>query len=208
MRPTRAYRHPVQTIVYVRGFVNPAPGSELPGLRCEYVFGSVEQRGVRQSFEPPRPDVETGARRAGPLDEMTRVTLTPDPQQWDRDLELVPGTTAAGTMALAVTGWAGKYALVWSILLGATLGLLLPVVTVRGADRQSADWLFGVLSGAAVAFSLWACLAVFGIWRSLRSEWRPRRPVAYAAVPALAVAHFGIVYGVCRGLAAWIVSEG
>src|SRR5205823_11096780 len=125
----------------------------LPGLRCEYVYAGVEARGVGQTFTQnwryrSRPNLSK------PLARFTRVTLTTDPQRWDRDLELVPGTTAVGTAALAVTGWVGFLGPLWSGLLGAALGLLIPVLTVPKAERWRIDWFIGLLTGAAIVLTI------------------------------------------------------
>jgi hypothetical protein len=201
LRPTRAYTDPVQTVVYVRGFVKPARGCELPDLRCEYAFGHVEALGVGQSFA----DREY---RGGKLDPLTRVTLTTDPQKWDRDLELVPGTTPVGTVAAAVTGWAGFLGPLWSALLGAALGLAIPRLTVPKAERRRIDWLAGALIGAAIVLTVWASALVFWAWRRMRFRDRPARPQLYVVLPVLAVAHFAVVLGACNGLIAWMKAGG
>ena len=85
---------------------------------------------------------------------MTRVTLTTDPQKWDRDLELVPGTTSVGTVAVAVTGWVGFFGPLWSALLGACLGLMIPRLAVQPAERRRVDLLAGALTGAAIVLTI------------------------------------------------------
>jgi hypothetical protein len=207
LRPTSLYANPVRTVVSVRGFVKPIQGCELEGLACEYVYGHVEARGVPQAFTLRSPGEYSPYYRAGSLQPITRVTLTPDPRRWDRDLELVPGTTPAGTKALVVqrgldvAGWA------LSGLLGAALGLFIPWATVPRAERRWPDWVGGALTGAAIVGSLWLSVLVFTIWRNVRFSDGPRQPSRYVALPLLAVAHFGIVYGVCRTLIDW-VAEG
>jgi hypothetical protein len=139
------------------------------------------------------------------------VTLTTDPQKWDRDLELVPGTTFTGSLALIVTESVGTYA-AWfgSTLIGAALGLVIPLLTVPKAQRRWVDWLAGALTGAAIILTVWASVVVFSVWR----RWRPheRSPLpgldALLVMPALAVVHFAIVVGVCHGLIAWITAGG
>lgn len=201
LRPTRAYTSPVETVVYVRGFVKPAPGCDLPGLKCEYVFGHVETLGVAQTFAGKE-------YRGGRLDPVTRVTLTTDPQRWDRDLELVPGTTRAGTVALAVTGWLGFLGPLWSALLGAVLGLAIPRLIVPKADRWRVDWLAGAATGAAITLTIWSSALVLLTWWRLRFRDSPVRLRPYVVVLALAVVHFGVVVAVCNGLIAWLKANG
>jgi hypothetical protein len=208
LRPTRAYANQVETVVYARGFVKPADGCDLPGLRCEYIFAQVESRGLRQAFAADQPGARSREPTASSLEEMTRVTLAPDPQKWDRDLELVPGTTGVGTVSLAVTGWVARVPLVWSALIGAALGLAMPVLAVPRAERQSGDCLLGALTGAAIALSLWAALAVFCLWRWNRVRGGPRRLARFLVLPALALAHFGVVLAACYGLSEWIRTAG
>jgi hypothetical protein len=207
LRPTRAYTNPVEAMVFARGFVKPAAGCELPGLTCEYVYGAVEAMSVRQAFGKDRPRDLFHYHHSGRLERLTRVTLTADPQAWDRDLELVPGTTPVGSVAVLVTGWAGDLALPLSALLGAALGLMIPRVAIPRAEVRLGDWLAGALTGAAIALTIWVSLLVFNIWRwwPRTSGW-PDRPRVYAVLPALAVAHFGITWAVCRGLMAWIAT--
>ena len=205
--PTRAYTEPVETVVYTRGFVRPASGCDLPGLKCEYIYGAVESMGVEQAFNRDFAEKHPGY-NYGRLQPMTRVTVTTDPQQWDRDLELVPGTTPVGTVALAVTGWAGFLGPLWSALLGATLGLAIPWLTVRKAERRRGDWLAGALTGAAIALTIWGSALIFGLWRHYRFRGQPKQPARFFVLPALAVAHIGIVALVCHGLIAWITAAG
>ena len=200
LQPTRAYTEPVETVVYVRGFVKPAPGCDLPGLKCEYVYGAVKELTVGQAFTADRPEEHSGFYSSGQLQKLTRVTLTTDPQKWDRDLELVPGTTAVGTVALAVTGWLGFYGPLWSTLLGALLGLFIPWLTIAKAERWRIDWL----------------AALTGATRARRSGPRPsssqsggstfRRPAATAE--PLRCAHHSVARcrssSQCAGLIAWI----
>lgn len=210
--PTRAYTEPVETVVYARGFVKPAAGCDLPGLRCEYVGGTVESRGVRQAFADGRPRRETDWSRplyeSGRLERLTRVALTNDPQQWDRDLELVPGTTPTGTAAVAVVGWGGFLGPLWSALLGAALGLVLPWVAIPDSERRRRDWLAGALTGAAIAGTVWASVVVYSAWRWRRFPGSPSRLELFALLPLLAAAHFGVVWAVCHGLMAWIAAAG
>lgn len=205
LMPTRAYSNSIQTVVYVRGFVKPAPGCDLPSLKCEYIFGDVREVGVGHSFDqellPDRAHFHS-APYPTPLERLTRVTLTTDPQQWDRDLELLPGTTLAGSTALAVTGWLGFWGPLWSALLGTILGLLIPWMMVARSERSWFDWLAGALTGAAIVLTIWASAAVFAVWRSQRGS--PSQPSRYLVLPALAILHFGIVFAVCNGLIRWI----
>src|SRR5262245_11468422 len=207
LRPTRAYAHPVETVACARGFVKPADGCDLPDLRCEYVFAHVKSQGVGQSFTADRNRIHPRDVIASNLSEMTRIILTSDPQKWDRDLELVPGTTAAGNMGLAVTGGMTRLALLWSALIGAAVGLVvIPLLAVPGAERRTDDWLAGLLIGATIAFSLWPAVMVFCLWRSWRFRGGPRRPARYLVLPALALAHFAVVLGLCYCIREWIRS--
>ena len=199
LRPTRAYTDPVETVVYVRGFVKPAPGCDLPGLKCEYVFGLVETLGVGQAFASKE-------YRGGRLDPMTRVTLTADPQKWDRDLDLVPGTTAVGTAARAVTEWGWFLGPLCSALLGAVLGLAIPRLTVPRGERRRIDWLAGAATGAAIVLTVWASALVFSAWRWQRFRDVPNQPRRYVVLPALAAAHFAVVFAVCHGLIAGLAA--
>ncbi|MBP3953795.1 hypothetical protein J8F10_00575 [Gemmata sp. G18] len=206
--PTRAYTEPVETVVYTHGFVRPAGGCDLPGLKCEYIYGAVEGMGIEQAFDRDRALKYASYYYSDRLQPMTRVTLTTDPQQWDRDLELVPGTTPVGTVALAVTECSNGLGLLWSALLGAVLGLAIPWLTVRKAERRRGDWLAGALTGAAIALTIWGSALVFGLWRHYRFRGQPKQPARFIVLPALAVVHIGIVALVCHGLIAWITAAG
>jgi hypothetical protein len=204
LRPTRAYTNPVETVVYARGFVKSAPGCDLPGLKCEYVYGKVETRGVGQVFESDRSRDDLRRYYFGGKEPLTRVTLSADPQKWDRDLELVPGTTSTGTLALAITGWVGFLGPLWSAMLGAALGLLIPRLAVPRDERRRGDWVAGALVGAAIVLTIWASAAVFAAWRRFAFRDRPFHAGRYVALPLLAVAHFAVAAGVCQTLIAWI----
>jgi hypothetical protein len=207
LRPTRAYTGPVETVVYVRGFVQPAAGCELPGLACQTIFGHVEAKGIGQAFDLGRAEAEEFIRRQGrfsKFEQMTRVTLTTDPQQWDRDLELVSGSDRRTDVAMAVLGWLGFLGPLWSALLGASLGLMLPLATIPRAERRKIDWLAGVLTGAAIALTLWASAIVFVIWRAIRFRGRPRPPGGVRALLVLAVVHLMVAAFVCFKLAHWL----
>ncbi len=205
LRATQAYTDPIETVVYVRGFVKPARGCDLPGLSCQYIFGNVRTLSVGETFTADRPGHDSEDRH-NRLERMTRITLTTDPQKWDRDLELVPGTTPVGTTALAVTGWAGFLGPLWSAMLGAILGLAIPRLTVPKAERRRVDWLAGALTGASIVLTIWVSALVFSIWRWRRFRDHPNQPRRYVVLPALAVAHFVIVLGVCNGLIEWIAA--
>lgn len=209
LQPTRAYSHPVQTVVYVRGFVKPAPGCEIPDLKCQSIYGDVKEADLRQAFDREGELRSHSNGTSGRLEPLTRVTLTADPQKWDRDLELVPGTAAAGTVAIAITQWPPwRIQLLPSSALGALLGLFIPWLTIARADRCRSDWLAGALTGAAIVLSIWASLIVFGICRAKRFADRPRQPSRWLVLPALAAVHFGIVLAVCHGLMTWINTAG
>ena len=184
------------------GFVKPAPGCDLPGLKCQYIYGAVKELSVGQAFTGDK-QPEYG-HYSGRLERLTRVTLANDPQKWDRDLELVPGTTAVGSVAVAVTGWAGFYGPVWSSILGAILGLLIPWLSIAKADRWRIDWIGGALTGSFIVLTIWASAIVFAIWRSKRFGNMPNRPSQYLVLPAVAIMHFSVVYVACKGLAVWI----
>lgn len=202
--PTRIYAEPVETVVFARGFVKPADGCDITGLACEYVYGVVESRGVTQAFKGDRERSFFSYAYSGRKERLTRITLPTDTRLWDRDLDLEPGTTAAGTVALAVTGWAGFLGPLWSSLLGAALGLAIPLFTVPRTVRKRADWLAGALTGAAIVLTIWASLLVFTVWRWWRFRGQPRQPRRYIVLPALAAVHFAVVAGVCYGLMAWL----
>jgi hypothetical protein len=193
--PTRAYTNPVRTVVYARGVVKPAPGCDLPGLTCDYVQGWVMNVGVGRAFEP---DHDTAM--VGRLEQLTRVTLTTDPRKWDRDLELVPGATPAGTAVLVVAGWGGFWGPLWSALLGAVLGL--------AGRRRPLDWLAGAATGAAIILTVWASLVVFVVWRNRRFGDHPDRPRWFVVLPLLAAAHFAVVALACQLLLAWVTAGG
>jgi uncharacterized membrane protein YeaQ/YmgE (transglycosylase-associated protein family) len=195
-------------VVYVRGFVKPAPDCDLPGLTCQYIYGEVKALGVGQAFDKDRASDRPHYYPTGRLEPLTRVTLTTDPQKWDRDLELVPGTTPVGTVALAVTGWVGFLGPLWSSLLGASLGLLIPRLTVPKAERKRYDRLAGAVIGAAIVLTIWASALVFAVWRRYSFRDRSFHPSRYVVLPALAVVHFAIVFGVCHALIAWITAGG
>jgi hypothetical protein len=205
LQPTRAYTEPVETVVFVRGFAKPAPGCDLPGLKCQYIYGAVKELSLGQAFTEDKQSYEYG-HYSGTLEPLTRVTLTTDPQQWDRDLELVPGTTAVGTVALTVKEWSNGIAMLWSGALGALLGLFIPWLTIAKADRSRIDWLAGALTGAFIVLTIWASAVVFAIWRSQRFGDQPKQPSRYLVLPALALVHFGIVLAVCNGLIRWITA--
>jgi hypothetical protein len=201
--PTRAYTNDVETVVYTRGFVTPAPGCELPGLKCEYIYGPVKPAGLQTVFRK-----DEYFRNWSGSEPLTRVTLTADPQQWDRDLELVPGTTPVGTFCLALTGWGMRLGLVWPGLLGALLGLAIPLMTIHRIDRSWTDFAAGALTGAAIALSIWASVLVFCTWRNFKFRRHPwRRLLPYFVLPPFAIVHFGICLGACRALQAWIAAS-
>ncbi len=102
LKPTRVYTDPVETVVYVRGFVKPADGCDLPNLKCEYVYADIKKKGVQETFRRDDPLDPAHYYDSPPEEEFTRITLTTDTQQWDRDLELVPGTNATGTLTLMI----------------------------------------------------------------------------------------------------------
>ncbi|HEY1378155.1 MAG TPA: hypothetical protein VGF55_15240 [Gemmataceae bacterium] len=204
LRPTRAYTNRVRTVVFVRGLVKPAADCNLPELACQYVDGSVVPQGVLQAFAASAQDSLSYYYGFRNTERLTRVTLTTDPQQWDRDLELVPGTTPNGAAALAVIG-AGGLVILASALLAAPVGLIIPWLTVAKADRHSVDWLAGVLIGAAIVFTIWASALLLAVWAGwLRFRGRRVRPYGTLALLLLAVLHFAVVFAVCRGLMAWI----
>ena len=66
LKPTRVYTDPVETVVYVRGFVKPADGCDLPNLKCEYVYADIKKKGVQETF-----------RRDDPLDPRITTILLP-----------------------------------------------------------------------------------------------------------------------------------
>jgi hypothetical protein len=174
-------------------------------LKCQYIYGAVKELGVSQAFAQDSAFHEHG-QSTGQLEPLTRITLADDPQKWDRDLELMRGTTAVGMVALGVAESSSWIQLFSSSALGALLGLFIPWLTIPKTRRLRTDWLAGALTGAAIVLSIWASLLVFGIWRSRRFADRPRQPSRWLVVPALAIVHFAIVLGVCRALLAWISS--
>lgn len=208
LRPTRAYTEPVETVVYARGFVRPAAGCHLPRLKCEYIYGEVKAVGLGQVFDKSQSRDHPGYAPPDLLEPFTRVTLTTDPQQWDRDLELVPGTTTVGAVALAVTGWVGFLGPLWAALLGAALGLMIPWLTIPKAERRRGDWLSGAAIGAAIVLTIWISALAFTVWQGMRFPDRPYRLRRYVVLSALAVVHFAIVFAACHGLIAWITTTG
>jgi hypothetical protein len=206
LRPTRVYTNPVETVVFVRGFARPAPGCDLPGLTCQYVEGPVVNQGVVQAFAATERDYHSLRYGFPDSQRLTRVTLSTNAQLWDRDLELVEGTTTAGAVALAVVEARDPQFVLVSALIAGPLGLFVPWRTVQRGDRRWFDWLTGVLIGAAIVFSLWASAIVFGIWYNARFRRLQARPYAVLSLALLAVCHFAAVFAVCRGLMAWIDS--
>jgi hypothetical protein len=205
LRPTRAYTKPVHTVVYVRGNVKPAPGCDMSELRCQYVSGIVERRGVGQAFESTHHASVFSYYGSGERVGLTRVTLTSDPQKWDRDLELIPGTTFTGTIAFAQLG--EKYVpLKWlaSGILGALLGLAIPRLTIPRAERRRSDWLYAAMTGGLIVLTIWASALMFAAWREERYPRGRRQPKRWLVLPLLAVTHFLIVLGVCHALIAWL----
>jgi len=207
LMPTRAYANPVGTVVYVRGFVKPADGCDLLGLKCQYIYGHVEPKKVRDAFAA-QPPWQYPRYYWGDLEQMTRVTLTTDPRKWDRDLELVPGMTPVGTAAVAAIRWTEYFGPLWPAPLGAILGLFIPWLTVPKPERRWFDYFAGAATGAVIVFTIWATALAFAAWRGLKFRDRPNQPRRYVVLPVLAVAHFAVVFAVCRGLMAWIVAEG
>jgi hypothetical protein len=205
LQATRGNPAPVETVVYVRGFVKPAGGCQLSGLRCQYIYGVTEPMGVGQAF---RKDTSSGYldydyyRR---LERLTRVTLTTDPHEWDQDLELEPGATLVGKVSLAVVGWSGFLAPLWSGILGAVLGLVIPLTVIGKSDRIRRDWLAGAVIGALIVFSILAVVVAFSLWRWRRFHGVSRRTALdWLVPPALALTHFAIVCAVCSALIRWI----
>ena len=206
LRPTRAYASPVDTVVFVRGFVKPADGCDLPDLRCEYIYGKVEKQSVHRAFAAAslRDRVE---HYYGETEPLTRVTLTTDPQKWHRDLELVQGTTLSGSANLAITGWMSRIGLVWSAILGALLGLSLPLLALPRTDRSWGDYLAGVLAGAAIALSIWASAVVFFGWRAVTARERLGPARRYLALVSLVVTHFLVVLAIHGALTKSVAGE-
>jgi hypothetical protein len=202
--PTRAYTNDVETVVYVRGFVKPADGCDLAGLNCEYIYGKVEEVGTRLTFDKNLLNHSPGHPYSWRKEPLTRVTLATDPQKWDRDLELVPGTTAAADLALAVTGWLGLYGPVWSALLGATIGIAIPWWGLPRGERRRIDWFAGPLIGAAIVLSIWASAVVFAWWRYDYLRYRTTPPRWFIVLPGLALVHLAVVFAACQGLIAVI----
>ncbi|QEL15588.1 hypothetical protein PX52LOC_02517 [Limnoglobus roseus] len=209
LRPTGVYADPVETVVYVRREVRPAAGCDLPGLHCEYVRGVVEEMGVGQAFD--RKDANSMANlyqyhyRSRP-EPITRVTLTTDPKQWDRDLELVPGLTGEGQFLKSLTGWFAFNGPFFISALGAALGLAIPLLTIPRGEQTRWDWLAGAVMGGAIIFSLWASAIAFSAWRAVRFRGQPRQPRRYLILPLLAITHFLLVFAVCRGLMAVVAA--
>jgi hypothetical protein len=210
LRPTRIYTDPVETVVYVRSFVKPTAECILPGLTGQPIFGHVEAKGVAQSFRKDRSEDADNLRRYGSLshfEPMTRVSLTTDPRQWDRDLDLEPGTDQKTAVALAVLGWVGYLGPLWSAVLGGILGLTLPLFVIARDDRRKLDLLFGAIAGAAIALSLWVTVLVFLAWRSYRPQTRPYPPGAAMTLFVFAVVHAIIAAMVCLKLGVWLSAE-
>src|SRR5262249_45019177 len=95
----------------------------------------------------------------------------------------------------------------WSGLLGACLGLAITWLTVPKANRRWIDWLAGALTGAAITLTIWASAAVLAVWLRLRFRDQPNRPDRshlLVMLLMLAVVHFAIVFGVCKGLMYWL----
>jgi hypothetical protein len=215
LQPTRVYHNEVKTVVFVRGFVKPAKGCELPQLTCEYVFGKVESKGVSQSFAAPLIGNLDHYYYGGLSDEITRVTLAGDAQRWDRDLDLVPGTSAKGAVALAVYNTSGAFGgyfpFVWIAGVGAVLGLFLPTVAIPKKERKPIDRLGGALVGAAIMLSLGVMLVVYISWcRALKLGGRSVYPDPWSliTVAGFTALHFVIAGGSCLALAAWLGAGG
>lgn len=204
LRPTRAYTDPVETVVYARGFVKPAPGCDLSNLKCEYVYGSIDRMRLVRAFSAEKGSNPFWYPSRGGSESLTRVTFSTDPRTWDRDLELVPGTTLKGTVAMAVTRCPGYVALLLSALIGAALGVFIPWLTIPKDIRRWQDWEAGAATGAAIAFTVWASALVFALWRWERLRGRPEP--SWRAVPALAIIHFAVVVVVGQGLIAWLTA--
>lgn len=212
LRPTRAYANPVGTVVYVRGAARPADGCDLPGLRCEYVYGVVEPRSINKAFAAApvyeRSSHYAEAQYAGKETLLTRVTLTDNPQAWNQDLVLEPGATTGGQVNFALTGWVRDIGLGWSGILGAFIGLLLPLVAIPRSKRRPIDYLGGALTGCAIMFSIWASVIVFAVWRWIRFGDAIGSPRRYLVFIGLAVVHFLAVLAVYLVLVTWFVREG
>jgi len=206
LRPTRAYASPVATVVFARGFVRPADGCDLPDLRCEYVYGLVESQSVNRSFAVSD-RTDRYRHYSGRTESLTRVTLTTNPKEWDKDLELVPGTTTLGSANQALSGWVADVGLGWSAILGAFLGLFLPRLTIPKADRRWADYVGGAVTGAAILFTIWACVLVFAVWRSIRFREGFGPPRRYLPLVALAATHLLIVLAIYGVLVTGFVRE-
>src|SRR5262249_24957568 len=85
LRPTSVYEADVDTHLYVQGWVRPAEGVKLPGLRCEYLMGTVQRGGS--------PDTPSESKR------VTRVQLDKRASGWSQDLILEEGTPNAVAVA-------------------------------------------------------------------------------------------------------------
>lgn len=162
--PTSAYQSDVATTIYVRGWVEPRPGTTLPRLRCHYERGTItydgvvrgkrEGRRIGNEFYHPANDPAGG-------EAFTRVDLSPSPQDWNEDLHLSPGAPAVAHVAHRVNVLG-----LWLILLlPAVTGLLcaihLPWLLFLPEDRRKHDWVWAVVVGLGAGLTYSVSALVF-----------------------------------------------
>src|SRR5262249_13857202 len=117
LRPTQVYDSDVRTALFVRGLLRPVEGTSLPGLRCDYLQGRIDEPSA------PRDD-------KAKLEPITRVELTSPPASWDQDLVLEAGAPVAVNAALFISDLSLDHLWAASGVVGAVLAVFLPWVVL------------------------------------------------------------------------------
>src|SRR5262245_36854070 len=152
LRPTRVYDSDVRTALFVRGLVRPVEGISLPGLRCDYLQGRIDE---------PRAPRDDKAK----LEPITRVELTSPPASWDQDLVLEAGAPVAVKAALFIGDLSLDHLWAASGVVGAVLALFLPWVVLPKGARRLTDWVWATVVGASICLTVYASALAFVAWR-------------------------------------------
>lgn len=161
LKPTSVYSEEVDTAIYVRGFAAPAEAEAPSNFRCRCVMGRLGERDidVKDEFWELLGQQET------PRVELTRVELPRRPSEWTQDLSLLPARPPAIDAARFIERMGYRLAILVQMGVGMVAGVLLPLLCKR-QDRRCFDYLYGMLAGSLVCFSIlvpW--LLAFGRWR-------------------------------------------
>lgn len=156
LQPTRVYTSDIKTSIFVKGWWQPTPGTQLPGLRC------------RPGYNSTMPVTED--------DFLTHVELSASPQNWTEDLILEEGAPLALHVAREIDS-------IWIVLhlsVGALCGLILPWLFVPKKNRNWGDWVLAGVAGLSIIFTIFASAFILFPW--LREQRWPKGELYLAAV--------------------------